>query len=102
MNQAVFTEKQKGNQFFTMDNFMPRLHGTGPTLGPDRPCVDTGPPGTGTMWAHLRKAPSTDLDRSRSRVNGQDRSHFGSVSLFMLSNRNVHAVATLYSSLISA
>ena len=33
-----------------------------------------GPPGTGTMWVHLRKGPSADLDRSRSRVNGQDRS----------------------------
>ena len=56
----------------------------------------------GTMWVHLRKGPSTDLDRSRSRVNGQDRSHYGSVSLSMLSNRNVYAVATFYSSLISA
>ena len=86
--------------------FRPRLHGpdkfgTGPRLDPDRPCVHTRPPGTGTMWVHLpstmwvhlRKGPSTDLDRSRSRVNGQDRSHYGSVSLSMLSNRNVYAVA---------
>ena len=56
----------------------------------------------GTMWVHLRKGPSTDLDGSRSRVNGQDRSHFGSVSLSTLSNRSVHAVAGSYSSLISA
>ena len=83
------------------ERLRPRLHGTGPRLGPYSLCVHTGPPGTGTMWVQLpgkmwvrlRKGPSTDLDRSRSRVNGQDRSHFGSVSLFMLSNRNVHAVA---------
>ena len=80
------------------------------SLGPGRPCVHMGPPGTGTMrvhlpgtmWVHLRKGPSTDLDRFRSRVNGQDRSHYGSVSLSMLSNQNVHAVAAFYSSLISA
>ena len=42
----------------------------------------------GTMWVHLRKGPSTDLDRSRSRVNRHDRSHFGSVSLSTLSNRS--------------
>ena len=76
--------------------------GTGSKLGPDRPCVHTRPPGTGTMWVHLRKGLSTDLDQSRSRVNGQDRSHYGFVSLSMLSNRNVHAVAAFYSSLISA
>ena len=80
----------------------PDKFGTDPRLGPDRPCVHTGPPGTGTMWVHLRKGPSTDLDRSRSRVNRQDWSHFGSVSLFTLSNRSVHAVAGSYSSLISA
>ena len=88
----------------------PDKFGTGPRLGPDRPCVYTGPPGTGTMWVHLpgtmfvhlRKGPSTDLDRSRPRVNGQDRSHCGSVSLSMLSNRNVHTVAAFESSLISA
>ena len=65
-------------------------------MGPDRRCVHTGPPGTGTMWStylpgtmwvHLRKGPSTDLDRSRSRVNGQDRFHYGSVSLSMLSQQ---------------
>ena len=58
----------------------PDKFGTDPRLGPDRPCIHTGPPGTGTMWihlpgmmsVHLRKGPSTDLDRSRSRVNGQD------------------------------
>ena len=27
----------------------PDKFGTGPRLGPDRPCVHTGPPGTGTM-----------------------------------------------------
>ena len=55
----------------------PDKFGTDPRLGPDRPCVHTGPPGTGTMWVHLpgtmwvhlRKGPSTDLNRSRSRVN---------------------------------
>ena len=26
-------------------------YGTGPGLGPDRPCIDTGPSGTGTMWS---------------------------------------------------
>ena len=31
--------------------FRPRLHGTDPRLGPDRPCVHTGPPGKGTMWS---------------------------------------------------
>ena len=59
--------------------------GTGPRLGPDRPYVHTGPPGTGTMWVHLpgtmwvqlRKGSSTDLDWSKSRVNGQDRPHYG-------------------------
>ena len=79
----------------------PDKFGTDPRLGPDRPCVHMGPPGTGTMWVHLpgtkwvhlRKGPNTHLDRSRSRVNGQDRSHFGSVSLSTLSNRSVHAVA---------
>ena len=71
----------------------PDKFGTDPRLGPDRPCIHTGPPGTGTMWVHLRKGPSTDLDRSRSHVNRQDRSHFGSVSLSMLSNQSVHAVA---------
>ena len=58
-------------------SFWPLL---GPVYTPDRPCVHTRPPGTGTMWVHLpgtmwvhlRKGPSTDLDRSRSRVNGQD------------------------------
>ena len=25
--------------------------GTDPRLGPDRLCVHTGPPGTGTMWS---------------------------------------------------
>ena len=80
----------------------PDKFGTGPRLGPHRPCVHTGPPGTGMMCVRSRKGPSTDLDRSRSRVNGQDRSHYGSVSLFMFSNRNVHAVAAFYSSLISA
>ena len=69
----------------------PDKFGTAPSLGPDRPCVRTGPSGTGTMWVHFRKGPSTDLDRSRSRVSGQDRSLDGSVSLFMLSNRIVHA-----------
>ena len=48
------------------------------------------------MWVHLRKGPSTDLDRSRSRVNGQDRSHYGSDSLSMLSNRNVHACSSSF------
>ena len=38
----------------------PDKFGTSPRLGPDRPCVHTGPPGTGTMWVHLRKDPSTD------------------------------------------
>ena len=80
----------------------PDKFGTDPRLGPDRPCVHTGPPGTGTMWVHLRKGPSTDLDRSRSHVNRQDRSHFGSVSLSTLSNRSVYSVAGSYSSLISA
>ena len=32
----------------------------------------------------------------------QDLSHYGSISLSMLCNRNVHAVAAFYSSLISA
>ena len=27
----------------------PDKFGTGPRLGPDRPCVHTGPPGTGTI-----------------------------------------------------
>ena len=72
--------------------------GTGPRLGPDRPCFHTGSPGTGTMWVHLRKGPSTDLDRSRSRVNGQNRSHYGSVSLSMLSKRNLHTITAFYSS----
>ena len=85
----------------------PDKFGTGPRLDPDRPYVHTGHPGTGTMlvhlpgtmWVHLRKGPSTALDR----VNGQDRSHYGSVSLSMLSNQNVHVVAAFYSScLISA
>ena len=88
----------------------PDKFGTDPRLGSNRPCVHTGPPGTGTIWIHLpgamwvqlRKGSSTDLDRSRSRINGQDRSHFGSVSLCTLSNRSVHAVAGSYSSLISA
>ena len=88
----------------------PDKSGTDPRLGPDRLCVHTGPPGTGTMWStypgtmwvHLRKGPSTDLDRSRSHVNRHDRSHFGCVSLSTLSNRSVHAVAGSYSGLISA
>ena len=80
----------------------PDKFGTDPRLGPDRPCIHTRPPGAGTMWVHLRKGPSTDLDWSRSGVNGQDRSHSGSVSLSTLSNRSVHAVAGSYSSLISA
>ena len=88
----------------------PDKFGIDPRLGRDRPCVHMGPPGTstmwvhlpGTMWVHLRKGPSTDLDRSRSRVNRQDRSRFGSVSLSTLSNRCVHEVAGSYSSLISA
>ena len=85
----------------------PDKFGTDPRLGPDRPCIHTGPPGTGmmlpsTMWVHLRKGPSTDLDWSRSHVNRQDRSHFGSVSLSTLSNRSVHIIAGSYSSLISA
>ena len=83
--------------------------GTSPRLGPNRPCIHTGLPKKdmmwvdlpGTMWVHLRKGPSTDLDWSRSHVNGQDRSHYGSISLFVLSNRNVHAVAAFHSSLIS-
>ena len=81
----------------------PDTFGTGSRLGPDRPCIHTGPPGTGMMWAHLpsttwvhlRKGASTDLDQSRYRVNGQDRSHYDSVSLFMLSNRNVHVRITV-------
>ena len=102
---ATLLAENKGSIFTGPDKF-----GTGPRLGADRPCVHKGPPGTGTMWVHLsgtmwvhlRKGPSTDMDRSRSRVNGQDRSHYGSVSPSILSNQNVHAVAAFYSSLISA
>ena len=31
----------------------PDKFGTDPRLGPDRPCIHTGPPGTGMMWVHL-------------------------------------------------
>ena len=87
----------------------PDKFGSGPRLGSDWPCVHTGPPGTGTirvhlpdtMWVKLRKGLSTDLDWSRSRVNGQDRSQYGSVSLSMVINLNVYAVAAFYSSLIT-
>ena len=88
----------------------PDKFGTGPRLGPDRPCVHTGPPGISTMWVHLpemmwvhlRNGPGMDLDRSRSGVNGQDGSQYGFVSLSMLSNQNAHAVKAFYISLISA
>ena len=59
--------------------------GIGPRLDPGRPCVHTGPLGTGTVKATYpvqtgstcEKGPGTDLDRSRSRVNEKNRSHFG-------------------------
>ena len=38
----------------------------------------------------LEESASTDLYRSRSRVNGQDRCHYGSISLSMLSKLNEH------------
>ena len=63
----------------------PDKFGTGPRLSPDRPCVHTEPLGTGTVkvtylvlsGSTCEKDPGMDLDRSRSRVNGKDWSHFG-------------------------
>ena len=39
--------KNKGPIYTRQDKF-----GTGPRLGPDRPCIHMGPPGTDTMWVH--------------------------------------------------